>query len=158
MDGTRTCNTGQYGTLEAYASALSLMARCQEALATGRDSRLQQLKAEGVELTPKVIANVAEHGDALADELVMETARYLGIGTVSVMHAVNPTMFLIGGAMTFGRHETPLGRRFLERIREEVRARAFPIPAAKTIIDYASLGGEAGYIGAAGCARQAFRS
>ncbi len=156
MDGTRTCNTGQYGTLEGYASALSLMARCQEALEAGRESRLQKLKEEGVELTPKVIGHAAEHGDALAEELVMDTARYLGIGTVSIMHAVNPTMFLIGGAMTFGRHETPLGRRFLERVREEVRKRAFPIPAAKTLIDYASLGGEAGYIGAAGCARQAF--
>jgi glucokinase len=156
MDGTRTCATGQYGTLEAYASAKSLMARCQEALKAGRESRLRQLQDQGVELTPLVIGNAAEHGDELAEELVMDTAKYLGIGTVSIMHAVNPTMFLIGGAMTFGRHETPLGRRFLERIREEVRARAFPIPAAKTLIDFASLGSEAGYIGAAGCARQAF--
>ncbi len=158
MDGTRTCATGQYGTLEAYASAKSLMARCREALAAGRKSSLLALHEKGVELTPLVIGNAAEHGDELAEELVMDTARYLGIGTVSIMHAVNPTMFLIGGAMTFGRHETPLGRRFLERVREEVRLRAFPIPAAKTLIDFASLGSEAGYIGAAGCARQAIGS
>jgi glucokinase len=33
---------------------------------------------------------------------------------------------------------------------------AFPIPAATTRIDYARLGGNAGFIGAAGCARQRF--
>ncbi len=158
MDGTRTCATGQYGTLESYASAVSLMARCQEALADGRETVLKELQEQGVELNPKVIGHAAEHGDELAYELVMDTAMYLGIGTVSMMHAVNPTMFLIGGAMTFGQHETPLGRRFLERIREEVKARAFPIPATRTVIDYASLGSAAGYIGAAGCARKAFGS
>ena len=156
MDGTRTCNTRQFGTLESYAGANAVMARCEEALASGRKSSLRELQEQGVKLTPKVIGHAAEHGDELAFEIVMDTAMYLGIGTVTIMHAVNPTMFLIGGAMTFGRHETPLGRRFLERIREEVRARAFPIPAAKTLIDFASLGSAAGYIGAAGCARQAF--
>ncbi len=30
------------------------------------------------------------------------------------------------------------------RVRDEVKARDFPIPAQRTIIDYASLGGEAG--------------
>ncbi len=156
MDGDRTCATGQYGTLESYASAKSLVARCLEALASGRESTLKAIQNQGEEITPKVIGHAAEHGDELANELVMDTARYLGIGTVSIMHAVNPTMFLIGGAMTFGRHETPLGQRFLDRIRQEVQQRAFPIPAAKTLIDFASLGSEAGYIGAAGCARQAF--
>ena len=56
-------------------------------------------------------------------------------------------------AMTFGRHKTELGRRFLQRIKDEVKERAFPVPYAKTVIDYATLGGRAGYIGAAGCAR-----
>ena len=31
---------------------------------------------------------------------------------------------------------------------------AFPVPAAKTQIVYAELGSDAGFIGAAGCARQ----
>lgn len=158
MDGTRTCATGQFGTLESYASANSLTARCREALEAGRESRLQETQARGDTLTPLIIGQAAEEGDELAEEVVMDTARYLGIGTVTIMHAVNPTMFLIGGAMTFGRNETALGRRFIERVRQEVRERAFPIPAARTLIDFASLGSEAGYIGAAGCARQAFGS
>jgi predicted NBD/HSP70 family sugar kinase len=63
---------------------------------------------------------------------------------------------LIGGAMTFGGAESELGRRFLERVRDEVRARAFPIPAARTRVEFARLGNNAGFIGAAACARQAF--
>ena len=49
--------------------------------------------------------------------------------------------------------EVSIGRMFIERVRQEVRARAFPIPAERTTIRYASLGGDAGYAGAAGLAR-----
>ena len=158
MDNGRLCGTGQYGTLEAYASANALVQRCHEALAAGRMSSLSAVASRGEAITPLVIAQAAETGDALADELIMETARYLGVGTTSLMHTIDPKMVLFGGAMTFGRNETELGRRFVQRIRDEVKKRAFPVPAAKTLIDYATLGGDAGYIGAAGCARRAFRT
>ena len=55
--------------------------------------------------------------------------------------------------MTFGGHDNAIGRRFLARIKEEVHQRAFPIPAEKTQIDYASIDSFAGYLGAAGIAR-----
>ncbi len=56
----------------------------------------------------------------------MDTAKYLGIGAVNVMHIVDPGAVVFGGAMTFGGHGSELGRKFLERIRAEVAARAFP--------------------------------
>jgi glucokinase len=158
MDGPRVHpGTGQRGTLEAYASARALIARCQEALAAGRTSSITARLDRGDELTPKLIDEEAEAGDELSNELVMETARYLGIGTVSLMHTIDPEMVLFGGAMTFGRNEAAVGRRFLQRIKEEVNARAFPVCAQNTLIDFATLGGDAGFIGAAGCARKAFR-
>lgn len=157
-EGGRLCPTGQYGTLEAYVSATALIARCREQLDDHPDSMLHQLLESDGDLTPILIAQAAESGDAFADELIMETARYLGIGTTTVMHCINPNMFLIGGAMTFGRDQTELGRRFVQRVRDEVAARAFPVPARHTKIEYATLGGKAGYIGAAGCARQEFGS
>jgi len=43
-----------------------------------------------------------------------------------------------------------------DRFLYEIKKRAFPIPAARTIVDYASLGSDAGFIGAAGCARMKF--
>jgi glucokinase len=158
MDNGRYVDTGQYGTLEAYCGAKGLVRRCREALHAGRPSILRRNVLACEEITPLMIARAAEAGDELANELVMETARYMGVGTTTLMHTINPAMFLLGGAMTFGRNQSELGRRFLQRIREEVRLRAFPVPAAKTIIDYATLGGDAGYIGAAACARLAFGS
>lgn len=156
MEGGRRCDTGQYGTLEAYAGAKALILRCREALESERDSQLHGLLETGETLTPLLIAQAAEQGDRLADDLIMETARYLGVGTTTLMHVIDPDLVLFGGSMTFGRNETELGRRFIQRIRDEVQSRAFPIPAAKTTIDYASLGGDAGYIGAAGYARLKF--
>ena len=156
MDGGRRNVDGRHGTLEAYCSATALVKRCLEAIEAGADTSLKSLIAAGQELTAKLIADAAESGDELADRLVMDTARILGVATVSIMHTIDPSMILIGGAMTFGRHDNIIGRRFLQRIKDEVLARAFPIPAAKTRIDYAMLGGDAGYIGAAGCARQRF--
>lgn len=157
MDNGRLCGTGQYGTLEAYCGAKAVVKRCEEALASGRPSILKQWISEGQELTPKLMATAAEQGDQLADDLIMETARYMGVGTVSLMHTIDPDMVVFGGAMTFGAEKTELGRRFLQEIRSEVKKRAFPIPYAKTILKYASLHNDAGFIGAAGCAKLKFK-
>ena len=143
-------------TLEAYAGTHALLRDCREALDTERESVLSGWLEAGEELTPLLIAQAAEAGDGLADDLVMQLARYMGIGTTSLIHTIDPGVVLFGGAMTFGRNESPLGRRFLERVRDEVNQRAFPVPSQNVRIDYASLGGNAGFIGAAGCARLKF--
>ncbi len=58
--------------------------------------------------------------------------------------------------MNFGRNETELGRKFIGLVQEEVKKLTFPVPAAKVRIDYAKLGGQAGFIGAGGCAWAVF--
>jgi len=156
MDSPRMSPAGQYGTLEAFCGAKAVVQRCKGALAAGHKSVLNDRLAEGAELTPLLIAEAAEAGDAVADEVVMDTARFLGVGTTTLMHTINPSMFLFGGAMTFGRNETRLGRRFLQAIKDEVKKRAFHVPYERTMIDFATLGGDAGYIGAAGCAKLKF--
>ena len=152
-DDARVCSCGQPGHLEAYASALAVIRRTQEALDQGRASSLAGRIAGGETLTPLVLANEAAGGDELSLEIVLETARYLGIGITSLMHTIDPSGVVLGGAMNFGGNASPLGRRFIDRVREEVCRRAFPVLAKKTTIEYASLGGDAGYIGAAGIAR-----
>ena len=42
------------------------------------------------------------------------------------------------------------------RVRSEVLQLGFPVPTSKIRIDYAQLGGQAGFIGAAGCAAAEF--
>ena len=156
MTNGRLCGTGQYGTLEAYAGAKAVVARCQDELDAGRPSSIRERLAQGHPLTPKLISEEAGQGDELATDIVLQTARYLGIGTVTLMHTIDPEMVLIGGAMTFGANNTPLGKRFLSEVIREVHLRSFPTLAQGTHIDFASLGGDAGYIGAAGCARLKF--
>jgi glucokinase len=146
------CSCGQRGHLEAFCSAKGVMRRVTEALAEGRPSSLSALGKEPI--TPLVLAQAAEAGDELALELVLETGRYLAVGVVNLMHTIDPNGVVLGGAMTFGGPDKPLGKSFLETVRSEVRRRAFPVLADKTTIDFASLGGDAGFIGAAGVARQ----
>jgi glucokinase len=153
----RWCPCGQQGHLEAYCSATSVIKRTEEALAAGRESSLRAAVDKGEELTGLTIAEHAEAGDKLALAIVMETADYLVAGIVSVMNVIDPAAIVIGGAMTFGGHDAELGRRFLRRVAEGAKAKAFAVPGERIKIDYAVLGSEAGYIGAAGLGRAAWR-
>jgi glucokinase len=142
----RRCSCGALGHLEAYASATSVVKRAVERLeATETPSSLRSIARE--ELSSRAINSAAAAGDAIAKQLMSETAHYLAVGAVSLMHTIDPEIVLFGGGMIAA------GQAFLDEIRGGVRAMAFPIPAAKTRIEYAQLGGEAGFIGAAGWAR-----
>ena len=152
-DDARLCGCGQHGHLEAYASATAVVKRTEELLAAGRKSSLTARLETCAELSPLMMAQEAEKGDVLCLEVIMDTAHYMGVGIVNLLHTVDPNAVLLGGAMTFGGNHTDLGRRFLARIQEEVNRRAFPVLAKRTVITYASLGGDAGYVGAAGIAR-----
>ena len=155
MDDGRLCTSGQYGTAEAYVSATALLRRFRDALDNDAVTSVRDRMAKGDELTPLLIAEEAEQGDHLSAELIMEMARYLGAAITSAVHVIDPAMVLLGGAMTFGRHETAVGREFLHRVHQEFRSRTFATLVDTIRIEYASLGGDAGFIGAAGCARRA---
>ena len=149
----RMCGCGQPGHLEAYCSATALVARTHELIAHGRTTSLSQRIGEMSQLTALMISEEADHGDSLSFEVIMELATWLGLGIVTLMHTIDPGAVILGGAMNFGGHDDAVGRRFIEQVRTIVRKRAFPIPAQKTVIDFAVLGSDAGFIGAAGIAR-----
>jgi glucokinase len=149
----RMCACGQRGHLEAYCSATAVVNRTREALDAGRTSSLAADLKDGKELAPKLLDKHAEKGDQLCLDIIMETARYMGVGITNLMHTIDPSGVLLGGAMTFGGKESQLGQKFLAEIKAEVKRRAYAILAERTVIDFASLGGDAGYIGAAGLAR-----
>jgi len=149
----RWCNCGQRGHLEAYSSATAVVRRTQEMLDAGLKTSIRPRVEAGEPLTPKLVAEEAEVGDPLAGQIVMDTAFWLGVGLVNLIHTIDPNGVLLGGAMTFGGKDTALGRRFLDRIKQEIDARAFALLAERLKLDLASLGADAGYIGAAGIAR-----
>jgi glucokinase len=147
----RQCGCGRFGCLEAYASATSVVKRANEALASkGVDSTLLGLQAKEEGLTARDIFEAAAAGDKLADQIVEDTAYYLAIGTMNMMHTIDPDMVVFTGGMIAA------GAPFLQRIRKFVNELAFPVPAERTTICYAKLGSDAGYTGAAACGRQLF--
>ncbi len=148
---------GGQGQLEAYASAPAVAARAADLLAAGRSSSLVERIAQSEELSSLMIYEEAEQGDDLSIEVIVETARLLGVGIVSVVHAVDPEAIILGGAMNFGGHGSRIGRMFLDRVREEFQSRAYHVVRDSVTIDYATLGGDAGYIGAAGIGRTLYQ-
>ena len=151
-ESARICSCGKPGHLEAYASATGVVGRCRDALADGANSRLSGIADE--ELTTLKIYEAADSGDKLAIKLIDETAKCLGAGIVSLAHVIDPEVVLLGGAMTFGGDETELGRKFLYDIREVVKNCSLPTIAEKLKIEFATLGGDAGFVGAAYLARR----
>ncbi|MCO6042992.1 ROK family protein [Aeoliella sp. ICT_H6.2] len=141
------------GTLEGYCGAYGVLARARKALEVqGVRSSLSDLTDDA--LTPLEIAKAAEAGDHLAMSIILETAKLLAIGMASIIHTVDPESVVIGGAMTFGGDGHPLGERFLEEIRLQTTERIFESLRGEIHMDFARLGGDAGFIGAAGLARE----
>lgn len=150
-EDARVDSLGKPGSLEGHCGAYAVVARTEEALDAGRESSLHQRRDE---ITPLVIAEAATEGDELAREIVLETARYMGIGIVTLVHTIDPDGVVLGGAMTFGGPGHPLGEEFLATVRAEARRRMLEPLREKVAIEFATLGGDAGYIGAAGLARR----
>jgi glucokinase len=149
MTHPRQCGCGRWGCLEAYASATSVVKRTLEALAEKPTaSILSQALGRQEEITARAVFNAAAAGDGLAGKIVEETAFYLAVAAMNMMHTIDPNVVVFTGGMIGA------GEPFLERIRWHVKQMAFPVPAAKTQIRYAELGTDAGFIGAAGCGRQ----
>jgi glucokinase len=144
---------GKRGSLESYCNASALVDRATAAIANGATTSLAKRRAAGSEITPLIIDQEAERGDEVARKLIMETADWLAIGIVTFIHTIDPDAVLIGGAMTFGGNDSEVGRAFLQRIQGEVRPQLLEPLRDVVRIEFASLGGDAGYIGAAGLAR-----
>ena len=146
---------GGRGQLEAYASASAVVGRTRARLTEGAESSLGGLLGGGdSELTAKKVYEAATTGDSLALEIVDQTARWLGIGVTPLVHTLDSGSVVLGGAMNFGGPECPIGQLFLEGIISEFRSLTFDNVFHGTTIEYASLGGDAGYLGAAGYARK----
>lgn len=143
FENGRLCGCGHRGCLEAYASATAVVKRTSEALSAGAKSSL----IDSPDLTAKDVFDAAAAGDALAATIVDRTARCLAVGAANAMHSINPEMICFAGGMVAA------GEAFLNRIKRYVWDYAFELPAERTEIRYATLGSDAGMIGAAGCGR-----
>jgi glucokinase len=67
---------------------------------------------------------------------------------------LDPSVVLIGGAMNFGGMQTATGRRFLEHIRKRIRETTLVQVGNRMVVEFATLGNDAGIVGAAMAAKQ----
>jgi glucokinase len=148
-DRGRLCGCGRRGCLEAYASATAVVARTREEVPAFRGpTRLRGLLQEkGKELEAKDVYLAAVAGDPVARKIVDDTAYYLALGACAMMATVDPHMIAFGGGMIHA------GESFLNAIKEYVGRYGLSYPAASVQIRYAQLGSDAGFIGAAACAK-----
>ena len=141
-DGRR-CNCGNYGCLEAYASATAIGIRAREGIEKGRASSLKE--AAGGDLgtiTSELVYLQAVAGDPFCQEVMNETARFLSIGVASMLNIFNPELVVIGGGVT------QAGEVLFRPLKEGVKERAFPIAMKGVRVVPAALGTRAGLIGA----------
>lgn len=92
-----TCNCGKRGCLEQFASATGIVKEAKRLLlVSDKPSRLRDLQY----LSAKTIFDAAKDGDELANELVDQLTRYLGIAASHIAAVVDPEVFVIGGGVS----------------------------------------------------------
>jgi glucokinase len=144
IDSTgRYCRCGNYGCLEAYASGPAIALRAREALERDEASILHRMVSDDFgQLTAAIVYDAANHGDALALELVRDTAKFLGTGVANLLNLLNPDVVVITGGVT--RAGDPL----FVPLRAEVKRRAFRPAVDACRIVPGKLAGTAGMVGA----------
>ncbi|HEV2180216.1 MAG TPA: ROK family protein [Gemmatimonadaceae bacterium] len=150
IDSTgRYCRCGNYGCLEAYASGPAIALRAREALERDEVSALHKMVKGDLDLlTAATVYEAAHRGDALALEVVRDTARFLGTGIANLLNTVNPDVVVITGGVTRA------GDRLFEPLRAEVKRRAFRPAVAACRIVPGKLEGTAGVVGAVATFKQ----
>jgi glucokinase len=153
------CSCGSRGHLESYAGAGGVISRLRAALVRTElderadDSNYERLMADNV--TPRDIATAADEGSEVCREIIDQTADYVGQAVGMLGQVIDPAVVLLGGAMTFGGRKTETGMRFLNRVRQSVQETTLVQVGENIVIDFASLGNDAGVLGAAMVAKQA---
>ncbi|MBI4550762.1 MAG: ROK family protein [Candidatus Latescibacteria bacterium] len=138
------CPCGNHGCLEQYASAPAVARQAREALQAGRTSRLTELCDGNLDtITSALVAQAAMEGDEVARQVMHRAGTLLGMAMASLTNILNPEMFIIGGGMINA------GELLFEPIWSEVRSRSYTWSASILRIVPATLGDDAGVIGAA---------
>ena len=96
-DEEATCNCGNHGCLEQYASATGVVRIAKKLLAASKEeSSLRTLET----VTAKDVFDAAKAGDHLAVEAVEVLGKYLGLVVANVALTVDPDVFVIGGGVS----------------------------------------------------------
>ena len=139
-DEEATCNCGNHGCLEQYASATGVVRIAKKLLAASKEeSSLRTLET----VTAKDVFDAAKAGDHLAVEAVEVLGKYLGLVVANVALTVDPDVFVIGGGVS------KAGQVLIDVITKYYHKFAKIIGDNKAKVVLAKLGNDAGIYGAA---------
>ena len=139
-DEEATCNCGNHGCLEQYASATGVVRIAKKLLdASNEESSLRALET----VTAKDVFDAAKAGDHLAVEAVEVLGKYLGLVVANVALTVDPDVFVIGGGVS------KAGQVLIDVIIKYYHKFAKIIGDNKAKVVLAKLGNDAGIYGAA---------
>lgn len=135
------CTCGQRGCWERYASATALIRIGKEALARHPKSIMGKVPAE--RFNAKTVIDAARKNDPAAVEAFDEYTTHLANGIITIISFIDPNLIVLGGGVSRA------GEFLLAPVREKVQAGKFfkTLPAGEVVI--ATLGNDAGIIGAA---------
>ncbi len=141
LDGPR-CNCGNYGCLEAVASGMAIVRRVGEELRRGAVSSLEPVFNKGTELQVMDVIQAALDHDDLAEKVLNESARYIGISLANVINLLTPEMIIIGGVLP------NYDLNYFQNAKEIALSRCLAVFKDKTLLMPSQLGEHAGVIGA----------
>jgi glucokinase len=152
VPGGHYCGCGHEGCWEQYASGSALVRDAQAALITQPERGMRLLELAGGdadELTGPQVTQAAQEGDPLAVELLAELGRWIGEGSASVAALLDPAIVVIGGGVSAAGDLllAPARNAFLDQL----SARGHRPEATFAL---ASMGNDAGIVGAADLARR----
>jgi glucokinase len=152
LDGLE-CACGSTGCLETLASGPNIVRRVREKLFSDPAFSVSQL-AQDMEgtLTAQRVFEAAAGGDELAVSVLNETGRILGAAVASVINLLNVEVVVLGGGLMSE------GTLLLDAVRTHSKLAAVAVAYDCCRIVAAELGSDAGIIGAALMASDAFTS
>jgi glucokinase len=127
------CGCGNVGCLEKHASATAVVAM----------AKLLHLGEDRADVTSEFVCQLAKAGDVKAKMIFERMGRALGLAIGNLVNIFNFPLYLMSGGML------PAWEFFMPPLLEEVERRSFTYRNAKTRIEQAVLGNEAGLYGAA---------
>jgi glucokinase len=143
VDNGPVCGCGQVGCLETVASATAIGRYAQEAIDAGAAPNLAKRAQEMGKVDARLVIYAAREGDAVAQSILDRVAGHLGKVLGGLVSALNPEAIVIGGGASAA------GDLLLEPLRAALKTRSMPEPAEAVRVVRASLGNDAGLIGAA---------
>ncbi|MCE5326977.1 MAG: ROK family protein [Planctomycetaceae bacterium] len=147
--GGEKCGCGQYGCLERYSAAAAIARYAGELIRGGRQSSMKKILDANGALDSKDVHAALVAGDAVAAEVWDRGAYYLGLACVSLCRIFDPAEIVLSGGLAKAGEDL---RRPVETYLHKFH---WPITEVKTALTIATLGNDAGAIGAAGLAWQA---